>query len=584
LARRALIAAALGACALSPAKAQAGSYDVYSCKVGAAFYANNAWAGINNAGAGDPTYTAPDTTCANASDPLTALMRPGNATTPNVAYAPGISSSLVFTPPTDTRIVDFNLSVRHMFNTFTNSSGTHTQNNTGFTLVTFGDLGVSLTGQWDGTPSQTASINGDHHWYGVGGPAPDTGVVTLTKASSTLATNARTAPTMALYAGCYAGAGANCNLDDAPSVAQVQLIGSRVTIEDNRPPDISAVQAGQGLLAPGVRSGAEPITFSASDNSGIRLAEIVDVTDAASPSVVASEDYNIGPNTDAGTRCDYTRPRPCPDVKNETIAAPTPIGGHRTLLLRVTDAGGETVVSAPVSVQARGPLNGSNGGDGARLVAGFPAKVFRGKDKKRHAVFVLRSSHTASYGKGATLRGTLKGADGQPVSAADVRILVRENRLGAQYVDRGGVTTGADGRFQFPVPAGSSRVLRLAYRAYLGDDAYATRSTSTLNTRARISVRGPKRVRRRGVAKFSGRLVGRPFPPRGVTLDLQIFQPGVGWRVFANARTRRSGTFTVRYHFQLASYGRFTFRIRLRPNDAYPYSRGVSRRVRVRVA
>ena len=150
-----------------------------------------------------------------------------------------------------------------------------------------------------------------------------------------------------------------------------------------------------------------------------------------------------------------------------------------------------STVSPPFSVQARGPLNGANGGDGSRLVAGFPAKVFRGKGKKRHAVFVLRPSRTVSYGKGATIRGTLKGADGQPVTSGDVRILVRENRLGAQYVDRGGVTTGADGRFVFPVPAGSSRVLRLAYRAYLGDDAYATRSTSTLNTRARISVRGP---------------------------------------------------------------------------------------------
>jgi hypothetical protein len=95
--------------------------------------------------------------------------------------------------------------------------------------------------------------------------------------------------------------------------------------------------------------------------------------------------------------------------------------------------------------------------------------------------------------------------------------------------------------------------------------------------------RGPNRVRRRGVAKFSGRLVNRPFPPRGVTVDRQIFQPGVGWRVFANARTRKSGTFTVPYHSQRASRGRFTFRVRLRPNDAYPYSRGVSRRIRVPV-
>jgi hypothetical protein len=569
LARRALIAAVFAACALAPATARAGSYDVYSCKVGAAFYANNAWAGVNNSGAGDPTYTVPDTTCANASDPLTALMRPAAAGA-TVAYAGGVSSELRLTPPPDTRITNFTLTLRHWFSA---------PSNLGFNLLTFGGKGISLAGSWDSNPvGDQSMMSAEGHWYG-GGGAVDSGFVTLSKAGSPQAGRQGTATSMSLYAGCYTG---TCTFDQN-SIDQLQLLGSRVTIEDTRPPDLTAVQAGRGLLAPGVRSGDEPVTFSATDNSGIQRAEIVDVTDAANPSVVASEDYNTGPNTDAGTRCDYTRPRPCPDLKNETIAAPTPIAGHRTLLLRVTDAGGETVVSAPVSVQARGPLNGSNGGDGARLVAGFPAKVFRGKGKKRHAVFVLRSSHTVSYGKGATVRGTLRGADGQPIGGADVRILVREARLGAQYVDRGGLTTGPDGRFQFPVPAGSSRVLRLAYRAYLGDDAYATRSTSTLNTRARISARGPKHVRRHGIAKFSGRLVGRPFPPRGVTVDLQIFQPGVGWRVFANARTRKSGTFTVRYHFQKTSSGRFTFRIRLRPNDAYPYSRGVSRRMRVRV-
>jgi hypothetical protein len=569
LVRRALLVAILGACALAPATAQAGSYDVYSCKFGSAFYGNNAWAGVNNAGAGDPTYTAPKSTCANAADPLVALMRPA-AAGGTVAYGAGVSSALRIDAPANSRITDFALTLRHWFST---------PSNVGFNLLQFGTKGVSLAGAWDSTPAgDQALINAEKHWYG-SGAAIDSGQVTITKADSPQAQRQGSGSSIFLYAGCVTA----CTFDQN-SINQLQLFGSRVTIEDDLPPDITAVQAGQGLLAPGVRSGAEPITFSASDNSGIRRAEIVDVTDAANPAVVASEDYNTGPSTNAGTRCDYTRSRPCPDVKNETIAAPTPIAGHRTLLLRVTDAGGEAVVSAPFAVYARGPLNGANGGDGSRLVAGFPAKVFRGKGKRRHAVFVLRSSHTVSYGKGATIRGTLKGADGQPVSGGDVRILVRENRLGAQYVDRGGVTTGADARFVFPVPAGSSRLLRVAYRAYLGDDAYATRSTSTLNTRARISVRGPRHVRRHGVAKFSGRLVGRPFPPRGITVDLQIFQPGVGWRVFGNARTRKSGAFTVRYHFQRASQGRFTFRIRLRPNDAYPYSRGVSRRVRVRVA
>jgi hypothetical protein len=543
---------------------------------------NNAWAPVNASGGGDPSFTVPDATCSSPTDPLVALMRPGNATVLNVAYAPGISSSLRFTPPADTRITDFALSVRHLFNTFTNTSGTHAQNNTGFTLVSFGSSGVSLTGQWDSNPSQTALIAGDKHYFGAGGPAPDTGVVSLTKASSKLATDAGTATTMAIWAGCWSGATVNCNLDDV-SVAQVQLFGSKVTIEDTRPPVVSAVQGGTGLLAPGVRSGDEPVTFSAADNSGIRRAEIVDVTDTANPSVVASEDYDIGPNTDAGKRCDFTRPRPCPDVTNETIAASPAIAGHRTLLVRVTDAGGDTAVSAPFSVYARGPVNGSNGGDGARLVAGFPAKVYRGKGKKRHTVFVLRPRHTVSYGKTARVRGTLKGANGQPIGGADIRMLVREDRLGASYVDRGGVTTGADGRFLIGVPKGSSRSLRLAYRAYRGDDGFAARSTSVLHVRARISARAPRRVRRHGVATFRGRLVGRPFPPRGVTLDLQIFQPHVGWRVFGTTRTRKNGRFRISYHFQRFSHGRFTFRLRLRPNDAYPYTRGFSRRMRVRV-
>lgn len=569
MARRALLAAALGACALAPGTAHAGSYDVYSCKLGSAFYGNNAWTGVNTAGAGDPAYTVPDTTCANASDPLTALMRPAAAGA-NVSYGTGVSSVLRFDAPADTRITDFALTLRHWFST---------PSNVGFNLVQFGSKGLSLAGSWDSNPAgDQAMISAEGHWYGNGG-AVDTGFVTLSKGSSAQAGRQGTATSISLYAGCHTG---TCTFDQN-SIDQLQLLGSRVTIEDTRPPDLTAVQAGRGLLAPGTRAGDEPVTFSATDNSGIQRAEIVDVTDAAFPVVVASEDYRSGPNTDAGTRCDYTKPRPCPDLKDETIAAPTAIAGHRTLIIRVTDAGGESVVSAPFSVQARGSLNGVNGGDGSRLVAGFPANVFRGKGKKRRAVFVLRPSRTVSYGKRATVRGTLKGANGQPVSGGNVRILVRENRLGAQYVDRGGVTTGPDGRFVFPVPAGNSRVLRLAYRAYLGDDGYAALSTATLNTRARISLQGPKHVRSHGIAKFRGRLVGRPFPPRGVTLDLQIFQPGVGWRVFATTRTRKSGTFTVRYHFQRASSGRFTFRIRLRPSDAYPYSRGVSRRLRVRV-
>jgi hypothetical protein len=284
-----------------PAAAHAGTYDVYSCKFGSAFYGNNAWVGVNNAGAGDPAFTAPDTACPNASDPLVAIMRPAAAGA-TVAYAGGVSSALRLNAPADTRVSDFTLTLRHWFSA---------PSNLGFNLLQFGTTGVSPAGSWDSSPAgDQAAINSEKHWYGAGA-AVDSGFITLTKADSPQAQRQGTGTSISLYAGCFTG---TCTFDQN-SIDQLQLLGSRVTIEDNRPPDISAVQAGQGLLAPGIRSGAEPITFSAADNSGIRLAEIVDVTDAANPSVVASEDYNTGPNTDAGTRCDYTRPRPCPDVR-----------------------------------------------------------------------------------------------------------------------------------------------------------------------------------------------------------------------------------------------------------------------------
>jgi hypothetical protein len=561
------MALVLGACAALPAAAHAGSYDVYSCRFGSAFYGNNAWVASIAPAGGNPALFTADTTCASPGDVLTAALQPA------VSYAPASSAALALSAPTNTRITDYTMSLRQLYTVVGPDP------NTAFVMTTFGPYAFTLAGNYHADVINYVAA--DAHYWGAAGPIDRT--VTLSKADSPHSSVIQgTAPALALYAGCWSGRTVACTMA-AGDIVQTQLIGSKVTIEDTQLPVLAAVRSGTGLLAAGTRSGDEPVTFSATDNSGIRRAEIVDVTDTANPTVIAAEDYNSGPNTVAGTRCDYTRPRPCPDLKDETIAASPAIAGHRTLLLRVTDAGGETTVGAPFSIYARGPVNGTNGGDGARMVAGFPAKVFRGKGKKRHAVFVLRSSRTVSYGKGARIRGTLRAANGQPVGGADVRILIREARIGAEYVDRGGVTTGADGRLQFTVPKGSSRLIRLAYRAYKGDDAFATRSTSTLNTRARIRVRGPKRVRRRGVAKFSGRLVGKPFPPRGVTLDLQIFQPGVGWRVFGNTRTRKSGTFTVRYRFQRASHGRFTFRIRLRPNDAYPYSRGTSRRMRVRV-
>jgi hypothetical protein len=562
------LAAVLGVGALCAPAARAGSYDVVSCSIDGAFYPNNAW-GANSQPAGDPRYVT-DTECAQPGDPLATRLASGNG------FSPSTFAGLRLNAPSGARITNYEVVLHHYW------YAPGPPDETTYELVSFGDDFFSGAGQFD--PAVQAAIDADgHHWYGLRAPgssgAADTGVVTRTWADSSIARTVGTANYMTISAGCWAGSG-GCTLGATASVF-LELYGSRVTITDTTAPALTGPTAGDGLRAPGTRAGDEPLTFTASDNTGIRRAEIVDVTDADNPQVVAAEDYATTQSAQKG-KCDYTRTKPCPDLKAEPIAASPAIAGHRTLLLRVTDSAGNQTVSAPFAVTARGPLNGAGGGDGARLVGGFPGHSMRGRGKSRHRVGVLRPTKTVGFGHGALVRGTLRNAAGQPVAGAELRLLVRELRLGAHYADRGAITTTADGRFSFRITRGASRRVRIAYRAYAGDTSLAAKSDITLKTKARITMHVPRRVRSHGTTRFRGSLRGRPLPPGGVTLELQAYQPGRGWRTVKTTRTRRSGTYSTRYRFN-SGFGRFTFRIRLRPNDSYPYSRGTSRHVRVRV-
>jgi hypothetical protein len=249
LVRSTVVALILGAGALLPAAAHAGSYDVYSCKYGSSFYGNNAWVGVNNAGGGDPAFTVPDASCASTGDPLIAIMRAAN-------FGQGVSSQLLFTSPADSRITDFTLQLRHRYSVVgsANPAGGTYRNNSTYTMAVFGAYAFSLTGEYAADVIGYVSANPSRYW-GAGGPVDQT--VTLTKADSpsALRNNQPTATTLSLQAGCWSSAPDVCGMA-AGSVSQLELSGSRVTIEDTRPPDLSAVQAGRGLLA----RGPEPAT------------------------------------------------------------------------------------------------------------------------------------------------------------------------------------------------------------------------------------------------------------------------------------------------------------------------------------
>ena len=224
--RRLVLAAGLCACALAPATAQAGTYDVYSCKFGSGFYGNNAWtASIATAGGNAALFTA-DTTCSGPGDVLVAALQP------SVQYAPGSSAALTLVPPPSTRITDYTVALHQLYA----AAGLNMDPNTPFVMTTFGPYAFTLAGNYDA--NAVAYVTADLHYWGAAGPIDKT--VTLSKADSPKSSVVQgTAPSMALYAGCWQGRTAVCSLG-ASDVVQTQLIGAKVTVEDTVPPVMSA--------------------------------------------------------------------------------------------------------------------------------------------------------------------------------------------------------------------------------------------------------------------------------------------------------------------------------------------------------
>lgn len=121
------------------------------------------------------------------------------------------------------------------------------------------------------------------------------------------------------------------------------MYSARVTISENSPPTIGNV--GGGLWGGGVASGTVPVTFSATDASGIRDQAVQ--TSLGQPLV----SHVLG--------CDFGLQPPCPQSPNATLSVDTTRvpDGAQTFRLVVSDAAGNSrVVTSPsVTIDNFGP-------------------------------------------------------------------------------------------------------------------------------------------------------------------------------------------------------------------------------------
>ena len=305
--RRALALAILALLLALPAAAQAGTYHVYTCAAGGKVYPNGAWKTADVAG------VVEDSSCAGSSIALTV---PAGARMAN-----NTSSALTFTSPAGTTIADFALT-RQIGYTNPVAEKTHKY----FLFYALGPTVFAGAGNYY-DPTRNA-LNAQKQWYGY----PDNNVAVaksaVTRASfPALAGYKGDATTIALRVGCF-NRPTDCSVAAGGGISHI-LHGSDITINDPTAPAVT-VEA-SGMLAGGARSGSDPVTVTASDNSGIRKVELLDVSNPAAPIVVGTEDYAID-RTSANKVCDYSQPAPCPGLSRETVRATSLPAGQRSVL------------------------------------------------------------------------------------------------------------------------------------------------------------------------------------------------------------------------------------------------------------
>ena len=365
---------------------------------------------------------------------------------------------------------------------------------------------------------------------------------------------------------CHPRSGQVCPATPEPGNGTVRIWASRIGLKDTVDPEFTAPPTGS-LFSGQPVSDIQYVTFKATDKGG-GIKSIGLLVDG-----VPHGDRLVDPAS-ATCKVPYTKVVPCSLAIQPTMVVDTrelPNGPH-SVRVTVTDVAGNVTQSDPYTVVARngGQPNGANASRTAKLEAWF-------KSSRAH-----RTSATVRYGQRRTIEGRLTAPDGQPIAAAVLDLTAQAARPASATRAIGTVVTDRDGRFKVQAPRGSSRTVRIGYRAYTLDDAPAATATLNLNVKAALSLTvTPKRVRNGSVATFRGRLRGGPGQ-----FGTQVTIYALGGRRAIPVETvpaDRRGRYRYRYRFRtIAGSTRFSFRAVVKAQPNYPYARGASSTVSVR--
>jgi hypothetical protein len=245
-------------------------------------------------------------------------------------------------------------------------------------------------------------------------------------------------------------------------------------------------------------------------------------------------------------------------------------------------AAGTTYVAAGDRSHEAGPhREGLHRGRSARVPNGEPCA---GQELTLKVNGTEAPAVTVPYGP-ITLHGVLHCGT---VPIRDAQILLATSGA-ANVTSNLWVQSGLDGSFSCVLPAGSDRTITASYVSYSDDPRPSVTTSVALSVSAPIELEiEPRRVHNGRWTKWSGRLLGGPFPSPGVSVLPEV-KDGRRWMPFDQVIATGKGdsaSFAYRYRFgRTTETTTYTFRAALPATGAggYPYSFGASNEVRVRV-
>lgn len=342
--------------------------------------------------------------------------------------------------------------------------------------------------------------------------------------------------------------------------AHAYVRGVYLRTDDRAAPEVSAI--GGSLLGDPVVRGERGLAFEATDaGGGVRR-----VTVEANGRVLVDDARNCALAAGFATAL-----RPCPGATAESAAVPTAAGAFAT--------GPNTVSACAEDLALDGAPNRTCEQFEIWVDNACPASPAPPASELT-ARFAPgpKSAATVRSDRRATIRGRLTGSG----AGALVCVLTRDALAGSPVVVAAVTTAAPDGTYAVRLPAGPSRdvfVHQAVGEHVLARHGLRLRASArpTLEVRPRAGVRNGQRLR------FSGDLPGPACGARVVKIQARIGKHR--WQAFRTDRSDGECRFAARYMLRATRQARaYRFRALVPSQEGYPYVRGRSARVKVKVA